>query len=89
MEDVAFVDPAEKPYVRDIESIEDLNADMLEVMGRKAMLYDYRYSVENQTVTLREANNGFDSVIPLIYSAEGVVSDTVVEADISLAVFTG
>jgi phage tail sheath gpL-like len=89
VKDIRLVDPAEKPYVKDIAAVEDLNALMVTAWQGKAWIFDAQYSIENQEVTLREANNGFDIKLPVIYSAEGVVSDTEVEADISLAVFTG
>lgn len=89
VEDIRLVDPEEKPYVKDVDSVKDLNALMVTSWQGKAWVYNAQYSIENQEVTLREANNGFDIKLPVIYSAEGVVSDTEVEADISLAVFTG
>jgi hypothetical protein len=89
VKDVSLVDPAEKPYVLDTDAVEDLNADMATKWEGKAWLYEAAHTIENQTVTEREASNGFDITLPLVFSGEGVVSDTVMYADISLAVVSG
>lgn len=86
VEDAATVDPREKPFVLDILGVKGINTVMVGNWKKLAWLYSDEYTIKNQVVTLRAANNGFDIQLPIILSAEGVVSDTVIYTDISLSV---
>jgi len=86
--DVALVDPKEKPYVLDKSAVEDINMGMLVGWEKAALIFESASAIEGQEVNLREANNGFDVKIPVVYSAEGVVSATTIYVDISLAVYS-
>jgi len=88
VEDVSTVNPAEKAHVLDVDGVKDINGTFLDGMRGKAWIYESAQAIANQTVTLREANNGFDSVLPIVLSGEGVVNTALIYVDISLAVFT-
>lgn len=85
--DTAVLDPAEKPYCMDIDAAKDLNNKWADEAESKAWIYNAAFTKETQAVTLRDLANGFDHVLKVVYSAEGVVSNTLVLGDISLAVF--
>lgn len=85
--DVAVVDSSEKPYVMDIDAAKDLNNRWADEAEGKAWIYNAAYTKETQAVTIRDLANGFDHILKVVYSAEGVVSNTLVIGDISLAVF--
>lgn len=87
--DVAVVDPSEKEFVMDIDGAKDLNNAWADGSEGKAWIYNAAHTKETQVVTIRDLANGFDHILQVIYSAEGVVSNTVVVGDISLAVLTG
>jgi hypothetical protein len=89
VEDVAEVDPSEKDTCMDLDGAKDLNSKWADESQGKAWIYDAEYTKQNQSVTLRDLSNGFDHVLPVVYSAEGVVSSTKVIGDISLAVVSG
>ena len=86
--DTAVVDSSEKPYVMDIDAAKDLNNQWADECEGKAWIYDAAFTKSTQEVTIRDLANGFDHVLKVIYSAEGVVSNTVVIGDISLAAVT-
>jgi len=86
VEDTAVIDPSEKAYCMDIDGAKDLNNRWADESEGKAWIYSAAYTKKNQSVTIRDLANGFDHVLPVVYSAEGVVSSTVVIADISIAV---
>lgn len=85
--DTAVLDPIEKPYCMDLDAAKDLNNRWADESEAKAWIYNAKYTKETQEVTLRDLANGFDHVLKVVYSAEGVVSNTLVLGDISLAVF--
>ena len=87
--DTAVVDPSEKRFVMDIDAAKDLNNQWADEAEAKAWIYNAAFTKETQEVTIRDLANGFDHVLKCIYSAEGVVSNTVVIGDISLAAITG
>lgn len=87
VEDAAIVDANEKPGVLDVDGVEDFNSSLALAWAKKAWLYNASYTAENQVVTIREPANGFDITLPAILSVEGVISNTTIEVDISLAVF--
>lgn len=85
--DTAQVNATEKPYCMDIDGAKDLNNKWADECQKKAWIYDASFTKKTQVVTLRELANGFDHILKVVYSAEGVVSNTIVKGDISLAVF--
>jgi phage tail sheath gpL-like len=87
VEDAAIVDSNEKAGVLDQSAVEDFNSSLALAWAKKAWLWNATYTADNQTVTIREPANGFDITLPAILSVEGVISNTTVEVDISLAVF--
>jgi len=88
VEDIAEVDPQDKPYVLDINGVKGIVAKAIKAWKRRAWIFESDNAIKNQTVTLRTANNGFDITIPIILSGEGVVSNTVIYADINLTVYS-
>jgi phage tail sheath gpL-like len=89
VDDVAEVDATEKDTCMDLDGAKDLNNKWADESQGKAWIYDAAYTKKNQLVILRDLSNGFDHVLPVVYSAEGVVSSTKVIGDISLAVVSG
>lgn len=88
VEDIATVKASEKPFVLDVDGVKDINLKMLTNWAEAAWLFESAVAIATQEVTLREANNGFDIKLAIVLSGEGVVSNTLIYVDISLAVFT-
>lgn len=89
VEDTAELNAAEKPYCMDEDAAKDLNNKWADQCQRKAWIYNAAFTKRTQKVTIRDLANGFDHILKVIYSAEGVVSNTVVQGDIALTAITG
>lgn len=87
--DTALVDPSEKLYCMDIDGAKDLNNKWADECEGKAWIYNAQFTKDTQSVVIRDLSNGFDHVLKVIYSAEGVVSNTTVIGDISLSALAG
>lgn len=87
--DTAELNSEEKPYCMDVDGAKDLNNLWADQCQRKAWIYDAGYTKKTQKVSIRDLANGFDHILKVVYSAEGVVSNTTVQGDIALAAITG
>jgi phage tail sheath gpL-like len=86
VEDASIVEASQRLTVLDIDAVEDFNGLLAVQWAKKAWLFTASYTIENQVVTIRGQNNGFDIKLPAILSVEGVISNTTVEVDIDVAV---
>lgn len=89
VDDLQKVDAMERETCIDIDGVEDLNNRWADGCEAKAWIYQAEMTKKTQKVTVRDLANGFDHEVQIVYSGEGVVSNTRVKEDISLAIFQG
>lgn len=92
VDDVSNVtDATSKEKARDVDSVLDEFVDLAEDMAGLAWLFSADFTIDklrkDELVKIRGAGNGFDSAYPVVLSGEGGIFNTVVEFDVSLAVF--
>lgn len=77
---------------RDIDAVKDDLVALAKAFESKAWIYTADFTVdklkEAGAVTIRTGNVGFDAILSVILSGEGVILDTVVEFDTSIAILT-
>lgn len=81
-------DPVDRLKARDIDAVIDDIAQLVETFGRRAWIYDAEFTIERLQVDVRPGGIGFNSIIPLLISGEGMIYDNLLQFDAALSVLT-
>lgn len=77
----------DRQKARDIESVKDDLISLAKSFRDQAWVYEVdEYTIPNISVAIRGANNGFNTVLPVILSGELGIINTVVEFDTAITV---
>ena len=77
----------DRQKARDIDAVKDDLIALAESFRDNAWVYEVdEYTIPNISVQVRGANNGFDTVLPVILSGELGIIDTVVQFDAAITV---
>jgi phage tail sheath gpL-like len=88
-EDVTKVtNPTDSIKARDIDSVEDDIMQLADAFAGNAWIYQAAYTKQNQSVSLRAGLTGFDINIPLIFSGEGGIYNSLIPFDTSIAILS-
>lgn len=90
VEDTANVsDVTDREKARDTEAVIDDLVALANLFAGKAWLYNADYTVQNLSVTLRAGLTGWDIIMPVIFSGEGGIFNSLIKFDTSIAVLLG
>ena len=83
-----------RQFARDIEAVKDTLVALVKSWAANAWIYDPAFTIKainnavNQVVQTRVGGDGFTNLLPIILSGVMNIMDTIISADISLAVLS-
>lgn len=87
VDDIALVSSSiDRQKARDVQSVKDELYALVDEWESKAWLFQGAFTKKNLTVEIRGATDGFNTVIPIIYSGVGKIFDNRINADTSIAI---
>lgn len=87
VDDVALVTSSiDRQKARDIQSVKNDYYSLVDSWVKKAWVFQGAFIKQNLTVEIRSATDGFNSIVPIILSGVGKISDNRINADTSIAI---
>jgi phage tail sheath gpL-like len=87
VEDVSVVSGAAKQNVKDVDAVLDALGGLANAFASQSWIWNSEFTKNNMEVLLRPAGNGFDTIFPVVLSAQGDIKNNEIQFDINLSIF--